>query len=140
MVYKLEDSTYLTRTFFDSGIVRNSRDAPTDPKDKDNHLKIQNRFCYPFISGSEMPFTGKVETFTKQRLDQLKIEEDENKENNSRYATRSRTGIGSSQTLVALSPAPELRKKQRAEDFITAIVESVSVSNLFPSAQSTDWL
>ncbi len=76
---------------------------------------------------SEMPFTGKLEKFSKLRVQQLRTDEEYDKENNKRYGTRSsKTGDSPSTELIL----PDSRRKKTDQEVINATVESVSVSNL----------
>lgn len=77
---------------------------------------------------SEMPFNGKLEKFSKLRIQQLRTEEECDKENNKRYGTRSSKTVDSPAAELVL---PDARKRNKPDqELINATVESVSVSNL----------
>lgn len=136
-IYKLEDSSTITRTFYDSILIRNSRVTPavlpsssTSPSEAKRQRVIHQQYPYPFMPLSEVPFTGKLEKFTKLRVQQLRQEEEYDKENNKRYGTRSsKTGDSPSSELI-LPDARKRNKPDQREELISATVESVSVSNL----------
>lgn len=154
-VYKLQDSSTLTRTFFDptrQSMVSAAQAAAIKKKER----SIMNAFSYPYMPHiSGVPFEGKMIRLSRAQVEQTRQDDEDDKENCEGFCSRSfgestttaptpspTTSSSSSSATASASPdyvqnSPAMlslyaRRKARAEreDCVTALVLSVSVSNL----------